>query len=195
MTSPDDAPNDAHREDPSPGDSGVPLDEEAAWRAIVENYGERAVLEPPTRETHRPAPGHSGVERAQDERSAPSLDPGHSTEPPIAPSRRAADVPGDRLGDSLGDSLGDAGRTSSSDHEHFVPPDPPPLPKPTPARRLAWSGLFVPPVLMLLAVVFAWTFPMWFSLALVASFVGGFVFLVVTMPNGEGEDSDDGAVL
>ena len=49
---------------------------------------------------------------------------------------------------------------------------------------------------MLLAVVFGWTFPTWVSLGLVAAFVGGFVFLVATMPRDErGRLGDDGAVV
>ncbi len=188
MTSPDDAPHDAPREDPPQGEPAVPLDEDAAWRAIVDNYGERAVLEPPTREAPRPTPGQS--DRGPDLPLDAVRPVERPMEPPVAPARRAGDVPGD-----VPTGVDDVARTSSPDHEHFVPPDPPPIPRPTPARRLAWSGLFVPPILMLLAVVFTWTFPMWVSLALVASFVGGFVFLVVTMPNGEGDGFDDGAVL
>ncbi len=55
--------------------------------------------------------------------------------------------------------------TAREDEEHFVPPEPPPVPRGTPARRLAWAGLFLPPLLMLAAVVFGWTFAPWFSLA------------------------------
>ena len=65
----------------------------------------------------------------------------------------------------------------------------------TPARRLAWAGLFGPPLLMMLAVVLGWTYPPWFLMLLVAAFVGGFVFLVATMPRDRGEDGDDGAVV
>lgn len=79
--------------------------------------------------------------------------------------------------------------------EHFVPPEPPPIPRGTPARRLAWAGLFVPPLLMILAVAVGWTFPTWLSFLLVAGFVGGFVFLVATMPRDGGDGWDDGAVV
>jgi hypothetical protein len=83
------------------------------------------------------------------------------------------------------------------DEGHFVPPEPPPVPSTTPARRLAWIGLFGAPLLLLVAVVFPITYPMWVSMGLVAAFVGGFVFLVATMDRHEddGFGGDDGAVV
>ena len=71
------------------------------------------------------------------------------------------------------------------------------MPSTTPARRLAWIGLFGAPLLMLVAVVFPITYPTWVSMGLVAAFVGGFVFLVATMDRhrGDGWGGDDGAVV
>ena len=49
MTPPDDVPRDGSRDDPPKGtpdgpvEPELPFDEEAAWRMIVENYGERAL--------------------------------------------------------------------------------------------------------------------------------------------------------
>jgi hypothetical protein len=159
MTSPDDVP----RDEPGPGERGgasgpgLPLDEEAAWREIVANYGER------------PALGSD----------APPL------RPPAAPAVPAAPLP----------PVAPTEPVDEDEVHHFVPPVPPPLPKATPARRLAWLGLFVPPVLMLVAVVLSWTFPVWFAVGLVIAFVGGFVFLVATMPRERGDGWDDGAVV
>ena len=48
---------------------------------------------------------------------------------------------------------------------------------------------------MLAAVVLGWVLPDWVSMLLVASFVGGFVFLVATMPRERRDDGDDGAVV
>jgi hypothetical protein len=86
-------------------------------------------------------------------------------------------------------------RRSTDEHDHFVPPEPPPIPKGTPARRIAWAGLFGSPLLMVLAVVFGWAFPTWLSMLLVAAFVGGFVFLIATMPRDGGDGWGDGAVV
>jgi hypothetical protein len=49
--------------------------------------------------------------------------------------------------------------------------------------------------LMLAAVAFGLRYPGWLTFGLVAAFVGGFVFLVATMPRDGGDDRDDGAVV
>ncbi|NUS50582.1 MAG: hypothetical protein HOQ22_06005, partial [Nocardioidaceae bacterium] len=83
-----------------------------------------------------------------------------------------------------------------TDEGHFVPPEPPPIPRGTPARRLAWLGLFGTPVVMLAAVVFGWRIPGWLALLMVVAFIGGFVFLVATMPRDRDDwPGDDGAVV
>lgn len=171
-------PDDSQRDDPAKGTpegpvepdlsidrspdraSGDGFDEDAAWRLIVENYGERAQL------------GSSAEPVA----------------PPVEPHR------GPVFDRSYLDAL-DARPQEPAAQEHFVPPDPPPVPRGTPARRLAWAGLFAPPLLMILAVVFRWTFPTWLSMGLVMAFVGGFVYLVATMPRDGGDGWDDGAVV
>ena len=79
------------------------------------------------------------------------------------------------------------------DEGRFVPPPPPPLPRPEPRRALAWLGLFGAPTLLLVALVFGVYFPGWLSLILVGGFVGGFIYLVFTMPSGPRDPGDDGA--
>lgn len=79
--------------------------------------------------------------------------------------------------------------------DHFVPPTPPPLPAPPPARLLAWVGLFGVPMFVLVALVAAIDLPTWAGLILMVWFVGGFVFLVASMRPGPGQDYDDGARL
>jgi hypothetical protein len=197
--------DDSSRDDPIPDSDGdasdadaqpqTPLDEEAAWRLIVENYGERPVLssdddpvEPvgPSSATEPPRP--APPERSPFDRSyLDSLDAGRD-EPAARHDRRQKDrtQPVDEPAEEPTDRHAD---------EHFVPPEPPPVPRATPARRLAWCGLFLPPLLMLAAVVLDWVFPSWVSLGLVAAFIGGFVFLVATMPRDKGDGWGDGAVV
>ena len=79
------------------------------------------------------------------------------------------------------------------DEGRFVPPPPPPLPRPEPRRALAWLGLFGAPVVLLAALVFGVYLPGWLSLILVGGFIGGFVYLVSTMPSGPRDPGDDGA--
>ena len=83
------------------------------------------------------------------------------------------------------------------EEEHFVPPAPPPVPRPAPGRLLAWVALFGTPVLALLLLVLHVPIPRWGTVGLVAAFVGGFAYLVATM-TAEPPDhwsGDDGARL
>lgn len=79
--------------------------------------------------------------------------------------------------------------------EKFVPPEPPPLPHPPPVRLAAWLGLFGAPAVLLVALVLSIPLPTWVAYGLVASFVGGFAYLVVHMQRGPRDPGDDGAVV
>ena len=148
------------------------LDLDAAWRAIVENYGERPELGPAG---HEPA----------------------TPEPPSDPRAVAAAGLFDRSYLDAHEARDQDDRDAWADEGHFVPPEPPPVPSTTPARRLAWLGLFGAPLAMLVAVIAHLTYPTWLSMGLVAAFVGGFVFLVATMERhaDDGWGGDDGAVV
>lgn len=166
MTSPDDGSRDGSRDDPA---EDPPRDFDAEWQAIVENYGDRPTLGEPVA---APEP-----DPATDQRDRVQIEPSLFDRSHLDAFDREQEEVADRHAE-----------------DHFVPPEPPPIPRGTPARRLAWGGLFLPPVLMLAAVAFGWTLPEWASVLLVAGFVGGFVFLVATMPRERGE-GDDGAVV
>lgn len=79
------------------------------------------------------------------------------------------------------------------EEERFVPPPPPPLPRVEPRRRIAWAGLFGSPLVLLVFTVLGWGMPRLLAYALVAGFVGGFVYLVAMMPSGPRDPGDDGA--
>jgi hypothetical protein len=139
--------------------------DEDAWRAIVENYGERVELdeEPPAQSPAQP-PAEPGLERF------------------FTPLPRSERTEPDDLDDEPDDG--------------FVPPAPPPLPKLPPDRLLAWLGLFGSPSVLLFCVVLDVHLPPWLGYLLVASFIGGFVYLVVKMPRRDDIDPwDDGARL
>ena len=131
-------------------------DEDAAWREIVENFGDRAELPPDDTVIAEPVPG---------------------------------------FGDDVDEDVWD------DDEEElggFVPPEPEPL-RLTPARTAAWAGVLGAPVLALLTVVVSesakTTVPSWWGLLLILGFLGGFAYLVATMPKGRDDPWDDGARL
>lgn len=143
--------------------SGSGSTEDEAWRKIVENYGERAAVD----ESDRP----------QEVVELPDLD-----EPD---DEKDSDEPADR--DYL-DVLDDAERA-----ERFVPPQPPPLPRTTPQRLVAWLGLIAAPAALLICLVAGMLPPDWISFGLVAWFLGGFGYLVWHMPKHPNDPFDDGA--
>jgi hypothetical protein len=145
--------------------------EDAAWRAIVANYGDRPVLD------QDPAP-------ADPEVASPFADP-TALEVPEEPEPLVAPVAGP---DPVVERATPA-------EEHYVPPPPPPVPRAEPRRLIAWLGLFGSPALLLLALVLGVSIPSWLGLVLMVWFVGGFIFLVASMRPGPRDDDDDGAVV
>ena len=83
------------------------------------------------------------------------------------------------------------------DEGHFVPPEPPPLPRPRGLRALAWAGVFGMPALMILLVIVRWSPPSPVGLIMIVWFIGAFGYLVATMdgPRDPDDDWDNGAVL
>ncbi len=79
--------------------------------------------------------------------------------------------------------------------ERFVPPDPPPLPRPDPPVLLAWLGVLGAPVMLMAVVVFAIGIPEVLGLLLAVWFLGGFAYLVSAMPTEPRDPGDDGAQL
>ena len=149
--------------------------DEDAWRAIVENYGERIELD--------------------DESSAePAVEP--AVEPDEKQGYDAAGGAGlQRLFRPLPEPQADRGRRGRAGRD-FVPPTPPPLPKLSPDRLLAWAGLFGSPTILLICLVLDVRLVPWMAYLLVASFIGGFAYLVVKMPRNTDIDPwDDGARL
>lgn len=123
-------------------------DEDAAWRAIVANYGDLEL---------GPEPDPASYRQLQQDPQPEPVD----------------------------------------EDEHFVPPEPPPLPHLDPRRKLAWFGLVGCPLVMLVGAILGVPYPGWLALLMAFAFIGGFVYLVATMPRRRNDewDGDDGAVL
>ena len=62
-------------------------------------------------------------------------------------------------------------------------------------RLVAWLGVFVSPVLLLVATVLRIPVPTIVAWLLVGAFLGGFGYLVAQMPRGPRDPFDDGARL
>lgn len=137
------------------GDDERRTREDAAWRDIVDNYGERPELDEP----QAPAVVHGPVER---------------------PAEWRIEDPEPRVAEPV-------------DEERFVPPPPPPLPRPAPRRAVAWAGVFGVPLVILVSLVASLDLPSLLDYLLLAWFVGGFLYLVATMPRHPREPWDDGS--
>ncbi|NYG58020.1 hypothetical protein BJ980_000943 [Nocardioides daedukensis] len=145
-----------------------PRNEDELWKEIVEHYSD-----PPTIEADEPVA------------APPDRDDEPATAYDALPQQEAPDPFQDP------DPLGALWR----EEERFVPPTPPPLPMPEPARMLAWIALFGAPVLMLVALVAGRPFTGIWGVLLAAAFVGGFVYLVKTMSSEPRDPGDNGARL
>jgi hypothetical protein len=138
----------------------------AAWDEIVANYGDRAELP------------------ADVEGVAPASESGPSYSIRFGEFEDDVDEPFEPVEDPT-----DGG---------FVPADPEPIHLGF-ARTTAWVGVLGAPVLALIATVVVTatdvTVPQWFGWLLVAAFLGGFGYLVLTMPRDRDDPWDDGARL
>ncbi|WP_376772518.1 hypothetical protein [Streptomyces zagrosensis] len=80
----------------------------------------------------------------------------------------------------------------ATDEGHFVPPEPPPLPRADTTARFAWLAVLGGPLLLLLMVVFQQEITWWIATLGVGGFLGGFATLVMRMRSDDEEDEDPG---
>ncbi|MFH8497972.1 hypothetical protein [Streptomyces coeruleorubidus] len=207
------AEHDSDREGREPDEKGVPIDEEAAWAAIVAGYGDEppdppgakpfksiedlALLESPTNDDR--------VDTTGDAASAPAGagKPGEPDGPEPKGTGDKPEKPAGPLGGSVSFAPGVGPRDYSApepteddfdedDEGHFVPPEPPPLPSADPTAKFAWLGVLGGPVLLLLAVLLGWEMTWWLATLGIGGFVGGFATLVMRMRTDDEEDDDPG---
>jgi hypothetical protein len=145
--------------DDEPESADLAREREREWQDIVDNFGERAVLDT--------------------EDGTPAVDAARATGP-----------------DDLGalDEPGPA-RDQATPDDVFVPPTPPPVPRPPVDRLLAWIGVFGAPAAVLFLIVVGASVPAWVGLVLAVAFIGGFGYLVMRMSDEPRDPWDDGAVL
>ncbi|MFI8323040.1 hypothetical protein [Streptomyces sp. NPDC085529] len=192
-----------------------PIDEEAAWAAIVAGYGEEPADPPGTRPFRpienlrlpdpeeleaREARAASGSDVPKPDKTkretpsplAPEPEPGPDSgdEGDERPALGSSVVfaPGVRPGGPRDYSLAEPESGGASDEGHFVPPEPPPLPEADTTTKFAWLAVVGGPVLMLVAVLLQWDMTWWLTTLCIGGFLGGFVTLVARM---KGDDEDD----
>ncbi|MER5887709.1 hypothetical protein ABT160_28165 [Streptomyces sp. NPDC001941] len=198
MAEHDSEQHDSERSDPQDRDGQrepQPVDEDAAWAAIVAGYGE----EPPDPPGAKP---FKSVENLADLAEYETNDgPGDREREPerplgssvvFAPGVGASGPRDYSVDEPKDEDLGEG------DEGHFVPPEPPPLPEADTTAKFAWLGVIGGPVLMLLAVLLQWDMTWWLTTLCVGGFLGGFATLVARMQHGDDEDDGDpgrGAVV
>lgn len=159
---------------PRPDDPDPGLDVDAAFADIVAHYGDAPPVPdapaPPAEQEPEPPVSESGDEDGLKRLFRPGWVEPERTDPLQSEARW-------------------------DDEGHFVPPPPPPLPRLDPRRKAAWLGLFGAPTVILLILVLQIAAPGWLMFLLGCAFVGGFGYLVATMPDGGGSGYDDGARL
>ena len=74
-----------------------------------------------------------------------------------------------------------------------VPPTPPPLPRSTPARTIAWIGVLGSPAVVLVLLLVQVSVPTVIGWLIIAAFIGGFGYLVATMDREPRDPWDDGS--
>ncbi|MGW7358167.1 hypothetical protein ACWGI0_16415 [Streptomyces sp. NPDC054802] len=172
-----------------------PIDEDAAWAAIVAGYGDEP-SDPPGAKPSKSVEDLALLEGDMNET------PGR----PAPPSPPEEDKPA--LGSSVTFAPGVGGPRDyqvaqpsdddfdDTDEGHFVPPEPPPLPETDVTARFAWLAVIGGPVLMLVAVILQWDMKWWLTTLCVGGFLGGFGTLVARMSHDdEPEDPGRGAVV
>ncbi|MCX4693760.1 hypothetical protein [Streptomyces sp. NBC_01408] len=190
-----------------------PLDEEAAWAAIVAGYGQEPPDPPGARpfkpienlllpeEDVKPLPPEPDPKpepQPQPEPKAgkgPEADP-EEPAPPVAPVALGGSV-------TFAPGVGGAGPRDHSlaepededltpeEEGHFVPPEPE-LPPADVTAKFAWLAVVGGPVLLLLAVLLQWDMTWWLTTLGIGGFLGGFATLVGRMAHDDDEDDDPG---
>lgn len=140
--------------------------EDAAWAAIVANYGERAVLD--------------------DQDTVPG---GSHPEPEVADG--AEPIPGDTIDEA--DGADEPESAYLEDEERYIPPPPPPVPRPPLDRLIAWIGVFGSPAALLVCMIAGIQIPIWLGWAMVIGFIGGFGYLLARSPGTPRDPWDDGS--
>lgn len=140
------------------------------------------------RRAREDAEWQSIIDHYGDQPDVPPLDPPLAAPRPEPEPLTAYEVPAE---------LGARSWTPAEEDDRFVPPAPPPVPRPQGLRLVAWLGLFGVPTVVLVCIVLHISLPSPLGFLALLWFVGGFGYLVATMSGPKDPDGgwDDGAVV
>lgn len=194
------------------GPDGAPLDEEAAWAEIVAAFEEDSV-EPPHERAARTGDGAADPDGTGG--AAPGADGGNDAEGGGGGGDGAAEDGGPGGGAADGDAAGPPAGGSTfivfsagagprdwkaaepsdddldeTDEGHFVPPEPPPLPKADTTTKFAWIAVLGGPLLLLTMLLLQQPMTWWASVLGIGGFLGGFGTLVARMRTGDDDDDE-----
>lgn len=200
------------------GDGRDPIDEEAAWAQIVAGYGEEPADPPgvwpkgdeldltdtvdrvPPAEPGRESGAEAGGAGASGGTGAPGGTGTAGAEAGGAGGAGAESsnegggtVSGTGTGAWSGSGPRDWGPGEDPDGDHFVPPDPPPLPETDLTTKLAWVAVLGGPLLLLGSVLFQQEMTWWIVTLGVGGFLGGFAALISRMRDGDDDWTDPGS--
>lgn len=153
-----------------------PLDEDAAWAALVAGFDEE------------PEPGAAAAWP-----EAENVPEGPSPDEPDPDGPRAADaaLPPPTRSIVVHPVIAgprDYELADDEDDAHFVPPEPPPLPEADVTTKFAWIAVLGGPLLLLGFILLQIELTWWAVLVGVGGFLGGFATLVARMRTGEDDD-------
>ncbi|MFB6511156.1 hypothetical protein ACFQ9Q_20740 [Streptomyces virginiae] len=184
-----------------------PLDEEAAWAAIVAGYGQEPPDPPGARpfrpienlllpeEDVKPLPPESGPDPKADAKTDAKQDPKPDAEagPPAVLGSSVVFAPGVGMAGPRDHSPAEPkdDDLTPAEEGHFVPPEPE-LPPADTTSKFAWLAVVGGPVLLLLAVLLQWEMTWWLTTLGIGGFLGGFATLVARMQHDEDDDDDPG---
>ncbi|MEU6315205.1 hypothetical protein [Streptomyces sp. NPDC047014] len=184
-----------------------PLDEEAAWAAIVAGYGQEPPDPPGTRpfrpienlllpeEDVKPLPPEREAgpgDAAEKDPAKDSAEDGPAGPPPALGSS-VVFAPGVGMAGPRDHSLAEPAEDDPAIAEegHFVQPEPE-LPPADTTAKFAWLAVVGGPVLLLLAVLLQWEMTWWLTTLGIGGFLGGFATLVARMSQDDEDDDDPG---
>jgi hypothetical protein len=167
----------AEREDegaaPQEEPARPPLDEDAAWAALVAGYD------------NDPAPGTTAWPEAE------NLPEGAAPDEPASRGPVVRDVPPPTRSIVIHPVIQgprDYELVDDDEDAHFVPPEPPPLPEADLTTKFGWIAVLGGPLLLLGFILFQVELTWWAITIGVGGFLGGFVTLVTRMRTGEDDD-------